>query len=73
MNLPLEPDQEAASHERAIGWLRDRTGAPLAEVQRQFAREFARLELGARVRSYLSVLTVANVRATVRCKVSTPI
>ena len=40
----------------AINSLRDRTGAPLVEVRRLFAQEFSRLEPGAIVRSYLSVL-----------------
>ena len=68
MHSVLEPGKEAASHARAIGSLRDRTGAPLAEVQRLFAHEFSRLQLDARVRSYLSVLTVSNVRAILRRK-----
>jgi hypothetical protein len=68
MNLRIESDQDAARHERAIGWLRERTGAPLADVRRLFAREFLRLEVGAKVRSYLSVLTVSNVRAILRRK-----
>jgi len=65
MNLRFESDQEAARQERAIGWLRDRTGEPLTEVRRLFAREFSRLEVGAKIRSYLSVLTVSNVRANI--------
>lgn len=65
-----EPGKEAASHERAIGSLSDRTGAPLVEVRRLFAKEFSRLEVGAKVRSYLAVLTVSNVRAILRRKVA---
>ena len=63
MNPLLERGKEAARHERAISRLHDRTGAPLVEVRRLFAQEFSRLELGAKVRSYLSVLTARNVRA----------
>ncbi len=63
MNSLLERGKEAARHERAISRLHDRTGAPLTEVRRLFAQEFSRLELGAKVRSYLSVLTARNVRA----------
>jgi ribosomal protein L34E len=48
----------------------DRTGAPLAEVRSLFAQEFSRLELGAKVRSYLTVLTASNVRALLRRKVA---
>lgn len=68
MKSPFEAAQEAARHERAMGSLCDRTGAPLAEVQRLFAQEFSRLEPGARVRSYLAVLTASNVRAMLRRK-----
>jgi hypothetical protein len=68
MNSPSEPGKEAARHERAISSLHVRTGAPLVEVRRLFAQELSRLELGAKVRSYLSVLTVRNVRAMLRRK-----
>jgi hypothetical protein len=66
MSSPLQRGHEAAKHERAISSLSDRTGASLAEVRVLFARELARLELGAKVRSYLAVLTASNVRATLR-------
>jgi Protein of unknown function (DUF3562) len=68
MSALPERDTEAVRHERAIRSLHDRTGAPLPEVRRLFAHEFSRLELGAKVRSYLSVLTVSNVRAMLRRK-----
>jgi len=60
--------REAAGCERAMSALCERSGAPPAEVRRMFAQEFSRLELGARVRSYLAVLTTSNVRATLRRK-----
>jgi hypothetical protein len=63
-----ERDKEAVRHERAISSLRERSGAPVAEVRRLFAREFSRLELGAKVRSYLAVLTASNVSAMLRRK-----
>jgi hypothetical protein len=68
MNSPIEHRREGARHERAISSLGDRTGAPLVEARRLFARGFAPLELVAKVRSYLSLLTVRNVRAAVRRK-----
>jgi Protein of unknown function (DUF3562) len=68
MSPLIEPDKEAVRHERAVTSLCDRTGAPLAEVRSLFAQEFARLELGAKVRSYLSVLTASNVHAMLRRK-----
>jgi hypothetical protein len=46
----------------------DVTGAPPAEVRSLFAQEFSRLELGAKVRSYLAVLAASNVRAMLRRK-----
>jgi hypothetical protein len=66
VNAPLERGKEAVRHERAISSLRDRTGAPLAEVRSLFTKEFSRLELGAKVRSYLAVLTTSNVLAMLR-------
>jgi Protein of unknown function (DUF3562) len=60
--------KEAVRHERAMTSLSDRTGTPLAEVRHLFAQEFTRLELGAKVRSYLTILTASNVRATLRHK-----
>ena len=44
----------------------DLTGVPLEDVRSLFAQEFSRLELGAKVRSYLAVLTASNVRAMLR-------
>ena len=61
-----ERGKEAARHERAINSLRDRTGASIAEVRGLFAQELSRLELGAKVRSYLAVLTASKVRALLR-------
>lgn len=66
MSSLLERGQESVRNERVIGALRDRTGFPLAVVRGLFAREFARLERDAKVRSYLSVLTASNVRAMLR-------
>jgi len=68
MSSLLESGKEAVRHERAMSSLCDRTGAPLAEVRSLFALEFSRLELGAKVRSYLAVLTASNVRAMLRRK-----
>ncbi|GAC1452414.1 MAG: hypothetical protein PVSMB6_04530 [Steroidobacteraceae bacterium] len=69
MSAPSERGKEtAARHERAIGTLLDRTDAPVAEVRGLYAQEFSRLELGAKVRSYLAVLTASNVRTLLRRK-----
>ena len=68
MNPLFDPDKEAVRHERAVTSLCNRTGAPPAEVRSLFAQEFAILELGAKVRSYLTVLTASNVRGMMRRK-----
>lgn len=68
MSSLSERGKETARNERVIGSVRDRTGAPLAVVRSLFAQEFSRLELGAKVRSYLAVLTASNVRAILRRK-----
>jgi hypothetical protein len=66
MNPLSERGKESARNERMIASLQDRTGAPLKVVRGLFAQEFSRLELGAKVRSYLSVLTASKVRAMLR-------
>jgi hypothetical protein len=68
MHSLLESGKGAASDERAIGSLGDRTGALLAEFRRLFTQEFSRLEFPAKVSSYLSVLRVSDVRAILRRK-----
>ncbi len=68
MSSLSEADQESVRHERAVSSLSDRTGAPLAEVRDLFTKEFSRLEPGAKVRSYLALLTASHVRATLRRK-----
>ncbi len=68
MTSAFERGKEAVRHERAIRSLLDLTGAPVAEVRSLFAQEFSRLELGAKIRSYLAVLTASNVRAMLRRK-----
>lgn len=60
--------KEVAQHERTISALSERTGVPRAEVGALFAEEFARLALGAKVRSYLVTRTASNVLATLRKK-----
>jgi hypothetical protein len=61
------PDSPVA-HEREVQALSDRSGAPPTEVRALFAAEFARLKIGARVGSYLAVLTESNVRGMLRRK-----
>ena len=73
MSSLFDRSKEALRHERAINSLRERTGAPLAEVRSLFAQEFSRLELGAKVRSYLAVLTASKVRAMLRRKDTQPL
>ena len=68
MSSRFDSDKEAVRHESAISSLHNRTGAPLAEVRSLFTQEFSRLELGATVRSYLSVLTASKVRTMLRRK-----
>jgi len=66
MSTLFEAAKEAARNERALSSLCDRSGVPLAEVRSLFAQEFSRLAFGAKIRSYLSVLTASNVRAMLR-------
>ena len=68
MSSLIEAGKEGVRHERAVSSVSERTGAPPGEVRRLFAQEFSRLELDAKVRSYLAVLTASNVRAMLRRK-----
>jgi Protein of unknown function (DUF3562) len=72
MSSRFDHSKESVRHERAINSLRERSGAPLTEIRSLFAQEFSRLELGAKVRSYLTVLTASNVRAMLRRKDTQP-
>jgi hypothetical protein len=58
----------SVAHDREIQSLGDRSGAPPTEVRAMFVTEFARLKIGAKVGSYLAVLTQANVRGMLRRK-----
>jgi hypothetical protein len=58
----------AVAHEREIRPPSDRSGAPPTEVRALFVAEFARLKIGAKIGSYLSVLTQSNVRGMLRRK-----
>jgi hypothetical protein len=60
----LTPRGRHDGEQRAIDSLSQRSGVPTARIRALVARELARLELGATVRSYLSVLAVASVRGT---------
>jgi uncharacterized protein DUF3562 len=67
MNAPFE-HPNSQRHDREIRSLSDRSGASLAQVQTLFNDEFARLKMGAKVGSYLGVLTASNVRGMLRRK-----
>ena len=67
MNAPVE-HPNSQQHEREIRSLSDRSGASVAQVRTLFSDEFARLKMGAKVGSYLGVLTASNVRGMLRRK-----
>jgi hypothetical protein len=73
MSSFLERGTEAARQERSIASLADRTAVSEENVRGLFVREYARLELNAKVRTYLQVLTTSNVRSMLRAtRGSTP-
>ena len=55
-----EPD------ERAIRLLSDQSGVPLGQVRTLFRNELRRIGMGAKVGSYLAVLTASSVRGMLR-------
>jgi hypothetical protein len=54
------------AHETTVQSLAGQTGASLADAQRLFDAELARLGQGATVRTYLHLLATSNVRAGLR-------
>ena len=66
MNTPFNLDREP--DERAIRSLSARSGVPLVHVRTLFRHELRRLGMGAKVGSYLAVLTASNVRGMLRRK-----
>jgi hypothetical protein len=68
MNVLPQDSPKPPSHEREIRSLSTRTAIPPDEVRALFAHEFARLGMGAKVGTYLTVLTTSNVRAMLRRK-----
>ena len=68
MSAPFRHDHDPVAHEREIRSLSGSSGASLAEVRALFVPEFTRLEMGAKVGSYLTVLTESNVRGMLRRK-----
>lgn len=68
MSAPFEHRHDPLAHEREVQSLSQKSGAPPAEVRSLFGNEFARLKMGAKVGSYLGVLTASNVRGMLRRK-----
>jgi hypothetical protein len=65
MRAPDEP-KDRQLDEREIRSLSDQSGVPRADVRTLFRHERARLGMGAKVHSYLAVLTASNVRGMLR-------
>jgi hypothetical protein len=68
MSVGFQQRHDLQSHERAICSLSARSGAAPADVRVLFVTEFARLKMGAKVGSYLTVLTESSVRSMLRRK-----
>jgi hypothetical protein len=62
MNAPLYDRYGPWTHERGIQIIRDWAGASSSEVQTLLPPEFARLTMGAKVGSYIAVLTESSAR-----------
>ena len=61
-------DHDREPDERAIHSLSARSGVPPVQVRTLFRHELTRLGMGAKVGSYLAVLTASNVRGMLRRK-----
>ena len=66
MSSPFLKGHKPVTHERQIRALSDSSDAPPSQVRALFDAELARLQMGAKVGSYLSVLTESNVRGMLR-------
>jgi hypothetical protein len=67
MTIPAE-NRHSQANEREIAALSDRLGASHSHVRTLFSQELARLQMGAKVGSYVDVLTAANVRGMLQRK-----
>jgi hypothetical protein len=56
---------EAVRHERVISAIAEGGSTSRERIRGLYTEEFARLEKGAKIRTYLRALAVANVRAKV--------
>lgn len=65
MRAPLAQDDRLPD-ERQIRILSDQSGESPAQVRTLFRQEHARLGMGAKIHSYLAVLTASNVRGKLR-------
>jgi hypothetical protein len=68
MNASFKYRRDPLAHEREIQSLSQKSGALPAEVRALFGNELARLKMGAKVGTYLGVLTTSNVRGMLRRK-----
>ena len=68
MSSPFFRDLQPGIYERQIRSLSDSSNTPPAKVRALFNAELARLQMGAKVGSYLAVLTESSVRGMLRRK-----
>jgi hypothetical protein len=57
---------ESSTHERAIEALAEEAHVPIEQVAQLYERELAVLTVGARITSFLSILTIRKVRDILR-------
>lgn len=68
MSSPFLRGHQPDTYERQIRSLSDSNDMPLSKVRALFDAEMGRLQMGAKVGSYLAVLTESNVRGMLRRK-----
>ena len=63
----MYPDSSNQSHhQRAIEFLARESQAPVSEVARLYEEARAELEVGARIRSFVGIFAIRNVRKALR-------
>ena len=60
------PPSGSTTHERAIATLAQQSHVPIDQVTRLYERELAALTVGARITSFLTILTTRKVREILR-------
>jgi hypothetical protein len=66
----LESPDDPVDHQRVVAFLAEKCTQPIDEVTRLYDREWAGLEATARIKGFITVLTIRRVRDLLRKSVA---